>query len=201
LKINKVQLLKAVETIRQGGVVAYPTETYYGLGVDPFNPKALSRLFQLKRRPQAKPILTLIYDQKQLSLLTPTVPSLYKPLCDLWPAPLTLIFQSLPSLPSLLTADTGTIAIRISPHPLASALVHACGHPITATSANISGAKAAMNPEEVQAHFGDRIDFVLEGGKTCGGMPSTVVAARNNALVLIREGVIPFEKIKHIVSC
>ena len=86
--------------------------------------------------------------------------------------------------------------IRISPHPIASSLVRLLGSPLTATSANISGEKPAINPEQVRIHFGDQIDFVLEGGETCGGMPSTVVGIRHNKLVLIREGVFPFEKIK-----
>ena len=196
MKITEQELLKAVNVIRRGGVVAFPTETYYGLGVDPFNPKALARLFQLKKRPKEKPILTLISNQEQLALLTPEIPSQYHSLCALWPAPITLIFRSLPALPDLLTGDTGTIAVRISPHPIASSLVRLLGSPLTATSANISGEKPAVNPEQVRIHFGDQIDFVLEGGETCGGMPSTVVGIRHNRLVLIREGVFPFEKIK-----
>ena len=200
MKINNNQLSEAVEVIRKGGVVAYPTETYYGLGVDPFNLKALSRLFQLKKRPHAKPILTLVSDLKQLSLLTTEIPEIYNPLCSLWPAPLTLVFPSLPLLPELLTGGTGTVAVRMSPHPLASALVQACGHPITATSANISGEKAAITPEEVRSHFGTHIDFILEGGETCGGLPSTVIGMQHGKLMLIRDGVIPFEKISKIVS-
>lgn len=197
LKISKLELSKAVQVIRDGGVVAFPTETYYGLGVDPFNPQALNKLFAIKKRPSVKPILTLITGQDQISLLTPEIPSLFLPLFSLWPAPLTLVFKALPSLPSILTGNTGTVAIRISSHPLATALVRACRQPLTATSANISGKAPALTVDDVQMYFGDSVDFVIDGGKTKGGKPSTVVGIDNEELTVLREGVISLSEIMH----
>lgn len=198
--IDTLEIKKAVQIIRQGGVVAFPTETYYGLGVDPFNPQALTKLFAIKKRSSAKPVLTLITSQEQLSLLTLEIPSLFLPLFSLWPAPLTLVFKALPSLPSRLTGGTGTVAVRISPHPLAMALVRAYRQPLTATSANISGKPPAVTADEVRMYFGDTVDFVIEGGKTPGGKPSTVVGIDNDALTVIREGVISLSEIERAVS-
>ncbi|MEW6500934.1 MAG: L-threonylcarbamoyladenylate synthase, partial [Thermodesulfobacteriota bacterium] len=150
--------------IRAGGVVAFPTETYYGLAVDPFNREALSRLFALKRRPPDKPVLTLIESEAQLPLLARQVPKLYRPLMDaFWPGPLTLVFDAVPELPVILTGYSGTVGVRISSHPMARQLVAALGQPLTATSANYSGQPAAVTPDEVVAQLGLDVDLVLEG--------------------------------------
>lgn len=198
--IDYLEIQEAVKVIQSGGVVAFPTETYYGLGVDPFNPKALAKLFEIKQRPTDKPILTLISHPEQLSLLAAKIPLIFRPLCALWPAPLTLVFDALPSLPLLLTGDTGTVAVRMSPHPLAAALVNACRHPVTATSANISGKPPAICPADVKQYFGDAVDFVVEGGEAMGGMPSTVVGIRNDELAVIRDGVISLQEIRDAVE-
>jgi L-threonylcarbamoyladenylate synthase len=200
LKIDSLELSKAVQVISQGGVVAFPTETYYGLGVDPFNPQALAKLFAIKKRSSAKPVLTLITGQEQLSLLTPEIPPLFQQIFPLWPAPLTLVFKALLSLPSILTGGTGTVAVRISPHPLATALVKACHQPLTATSANISGKPPAVTADEVRMYFGDTVDLVIDGGRTPGGKPSTVVGIDNDVLTVLREGVISLSEIGAAVS-
>lgn len=198
--IDILEIQEAAKIIHGGGVVAFPTETYYGLGVDPFNPEALAKLFTIKQRPIEKPVLTLISNSEQLSLLTSKIPPLFLPLCDLWPAPLTLVFEALPSLPSLLTGDTGTVAVRISPNSLATALVDACRHPVTATSANISGKPPALCPDDVRLYFGDAVDYVIEGGEAMGGMPSTVIGIRNDELTVIRDGVISLQEIMNAVE-
>ena len=189
------RIASALAVIGQGGVVAFPTETYYGLAVDPFNEKALSRLFALKKRPASKPVLTLISHQSQLNSLTAEVPELYLPLMSMWPAPLTLVFKALASLSPLLTGGSGTVAARISSHPLAAMLVARNGQPVTATSANISGHSAAVSASEVYQAFGARIDFILDGGTTPGGKGSTLVGLSQGKLVLVRDGVMEFEKI------
>jgi L-threonylcarbamoyladenylate synthase len=189
-------LRQALEIIRRGGVVAIPTETYYGLAVDPFNPEAVGRLFALKRRPAAKPLLTLIPGREHLALLTAAIPPVYLPLMELWPGPLTLVFPARPTLSPLLTGGSGTVGARISSHPLAQLLVRALDQPVTATSANISGQAAAVTAGEVRAAFGGSIDLVIDGGRTPGGKGSTLVGVSNGKLLLLRAGVIDFEKIK-----
>lgn len=189
-------LQAALAVIRRGGVVAIPTETYYGLAVDPFNRDAVARLFVLKKRSSAKPLLTLIPGREHLAMLTAAIPAVYLPLMDFWPGPLTLVFPARSTLSSLVTGDTGTVGARISSHPLAQLLVRALDQPVTATSANISGRPAAVTADEVRAAFGGSIDLVIDGGRTPGGPGSTLVGVRDGRLLLIRAGVIDFEKIK-----
>lgn len=182
--------------LKSGGIVAFPTETYYGLAVDPFNTKALEHLFRLKRRDSKKPVLTLVQDSTQLISLVREIPSVYSPLMQaFWPGPLTLIFDGLPDLPSLLTCGAGTVGVRISSNTVAQELVKDFGRPITATSANISGQEPAINARQVKSQFGQDVDCVIDGGTTPGGKGSTIVGCKNDELVLIRSGVISYDRI------
>ena len=193
---SMADLNRAVAVLNSGGVVAFPTETYYGLAVDPFNPMALNQLFALKQRDTAKPILTLVDDRESLSLLVHETPVLYLQLMEeFWPGPLTLIFPARINLPTLLTGGTGTVGVRQSSHPFARQLLRAFGRPITATSANISGRGAAADAHAVRAEFGSRIEMIFDGGPTPGHSGSTIVGVEENRLKLIREGVIPYEAI------
>jgi len=193
------EIEQAVVIIAQGGIVAFPTETYYGLAVNPFSHQALERLFSLKQRPTAKPILTLISHLGQLSELTASIPDLFKPLlAEFWPGPLTLIFKAKPGLPNLLTAGTSTVGSRISSHPLAQELVKSAGMPITATSANISGQLPAISAAEVRRCFGPKLDWLIDGGITRGGAGSTIIGHDQDGLRLIREGAIAFARIRAI---
>jgi len=193
---SMADLNRAVVVLNGGGVVAFPTETYYGLAVDPLNPLALNHLFALKQREISKPILTLVDDRESLFFLVQDIPSLYEPLMkEFWPGPLTLIFPARLNLPTLLTAGTSKIGVRQSSHPFARQLLRAFGRPLTATSANISGRAAAADAHEVKMQFGSRIDMVFDGGRTPGVIGSTIVGLDKDGLKLIREGVIPFEEI------
>lgn len=199
--VDNKSLGHATDLLRAGGVVAFPTETYYGLAVDPFNPAALDRLFRVKHRPSRLPILVLVGRRSQLPLLTSEVPSLYQRLMDnFWPGPLTLIFPALPTLPHQLTGQTGTVGIRHSPHQVANALIDAFNGPITATSANISGYPAASSAEDVARMFGDDLDLILDGGLTPGGKGSTLVGMEQNQLVCIRDGQIDYTEVQLFVN-
>ncbi len=193
--IPSQSLQEAVTIIKQGGIVAFPTETYYGLAVDPFNEAALARLFTLKKRPEDKPLLTLISGLKQLPTLAESVPPCFSPFMALWPAPLTLVFPARQELSRRLTAGTGTIGIRISPQPVAQRFIALCGQPITATSANLSGAPAANSGREVARHFSGNIDYILDGGTTPGGAGSTLVGCVDGRPVLLRRGVLDPESL------
>ena len=182
----------AASCIVNGGVVAFPTETYYGLAVDPFNEAALQRLFALKRRPSAKPILTLIQNQGQVSLLACSIPQNYQALMDqFWPGPLTLIFPARTDVSVILTGSSNTVGMRISSHPIAQFLVECCGKPVTATSANLSGFEPASCRDQVWRQFGDQVDMIIDGGDTRGGGGSTIVGTVDNRLTLVRSGVLP----------
>lgn len=196
---SMADLNRAVAVLNGGGVVAFPTETYYGLAVDPLNPLALNHLFSLKQRDISKPILTLVDDRASLSSLAQDIPIIYEPLMkEFWPGPLTLIFQARLNLPTLLTAGTSTIGVRHSSHPFARQLLRAFGRPLTATSANISGYAAAVDAYEVKTQFGSKIDVVFDGGRTPGTVGSTIIGLEGNRLKLIREGVIPYRDILRV---
>jgi L-threonylcarbamoyladenylate synthase len=181
----------AVEYLRQGKIVGFPTETYYGLAVDPENTVAVDRLFELKKRVASKAVLLLVENEKQLSAVVSTVPAVYLPLMEkFWPGPLTLIFPAQENINRKITANTGTVGIRISPHHIAQELVSAFGRPITATSANISGKEPAGSARQVLNYFGDKIDYILEGKTTSSKGASTIVGYENGKLTLLRRGVI-----------
>ena len=196
---SMADLDRAVAVLNRGGVVAFPTETYYGLAVDPLNPLALNHLFSLKQRDISKPILTLVDDRASLSSLAQDIPIIYEPLMkEFWPGPLTLIFQARLNLPTLLTAGTSTIGVRHSSHPFARQLLRAFGRPLTATSANISGYAAAVDAYEVKTQFGSKIDVVFDGGRAPGTVGSTIIGLERDRLKLIREGVIPYRDILRV---
>jgi L-threonylcarbamoyladenylate synthase len=199
--VNRQSLAHAANLIRNGGVVAFPTETYYGLAVDPFNAGALERLYLVKRRPHMLPILVLVAEMGQLPLLTPSIPATYRQLINcFWPGPLTLVFPALPSLPPQLTGNTETIAIRRSPDETANRLISAFGGPITATSANVTGFSPAISAVEVAHMFNEEIDLILDGGATPGGGGSTLVGLDKGNLSCIREGKIGFFEVQVCAS-
>lgn len=183
-------LSQRVKTVTQrGGVVAIPTETYYGLGVDPFNQEAVDRLLAVKGREDGKPILVLIGSVEQLSSLTQAVSSVASSLIDaFWPGPLTILFPAHPSLPRNLTAGTGMVGVRLSACRPLGELLQRIG-PLTGTSANRAGAPPAQTPEAVQETLHEEVELIVDAGPTPGGLPSTVVAAQGS-LRIIREGAI-----------
>jgi len=187
----------AAEVIGRGGIVAFPTETFYGLAVAPFNGAALSRLFALKRRPPSKPILVLIDGPERLPEMVQEVPPPFRKLMDrFWPGPLTLIFPGRDILPPLLTDDSGSIGIRWSAHPIATRLAAACGGVITGTSANLSGWPPAVTAADLKKIFRAGLDHILDGGRTPGGPGSTIVGLDGERLRLIRKGVISFAEVQ-----
>ncbi|MGI9536269.1 MAG: L-threonylcarbamoyladenylate synthase [Desulfocapsaceae bacterium] len=191
----------AAAVIRSGGIAAIPTETSYGLAVDPFNGQALKQLFAIKRRPSNKPVLVLIDGVEHLSRLISGIPVVYEPLIKrFWPGPLTLIFPARPTLPSLLTAGSGTIGVRISSNKSASAICHLAGGAITATSANISGEQPARTVKELVSSFKESLDLIVDGGGLDTAPPSTILNCRDNRLGLVREGGITLEDIDNLQS-
>lgn len=189
----------AAAVIISGGIVAIPTETSYGLAVDPFNTSSLERLFEIKRRPPTKPILVLIDGVDRLSQLVREVPKPFGPLIErFWPGPLTLIFPAKPDLPAPLTAGTGTIGVRVSSHQVAAEICRQAGGMITATSANISGEPPAWSAEELIRSFSSSIEVIVDGGLLEQVPPSTVIRSENEEVVIVRPGRIGLH---HIYSC
>lgn len=188
----------AVSSLRQGKIVAFPTETYYGLAVDPENDEAVTKLYSLKNRPSEKPLLLLIESREQLQDLVIEVPFLFEQLMDTcWPGPLTLIFSAQGSVSTLITGNTETVGVRVSSEPLAMKLVSAFGRPITATSANLAGLPPSATAREVMDTFGERVDYIIDGGDSPAGLCSTIVAFENSQLTVLRNGQIDLAKIIH----
>lgn len=197
LEGRRVELNKAASIIRSGGVVAFPTESFYGLGVSALDEKAIQRLFTIKKRKGNQPILLLIPSTSLLNQYVIRIPDIATQIMEeFWPGGLTLIFEANPDLPRLLTSGTGKIGLRLSSHPVATALVRAVGAPITGTSANISGQAAYSNAEAVRHFLGRSVDFVLDGGETEGGKGSTVMDITVNPPTIFREGMVSREQLE-----
>lgn len=191
LKANPQGIQKAARIILQGGVIAFPTETFYGLAADARNEKAIQKIFQVKGREEGNPILLLVADRSWLSGLVEEVNPLAERLMEkFWPGPLTLVFRVSPNVSPLLTANTGKIGIRISGLAVAQALTRAVGRPITGTSANLSGQPGASTAEEVVQSLGEKLDAVLDGGKTAGGLGTTVLDVSDPSFRVLRDGVV-----------
>ncbi len=192
-------LTEAIGIFRGGGIIAFPTETFYGLCVDPFNETAVKKLFILKGRPFESPVSIIIKDagmlKKVAGEVTPLAGTLMK---RFWPGPLTIVFKAKPKVPPLLTANTGKIAARVSSDPVCRRLVDILASPITATSANPSGKRPPATAKEVLDYFNGAIDLLIDGGKLPGKKGSTIVDASGERIEVIREGEIP---IKEITGC
>ena len=190
-------LNKAVEIIISGGIVAYPTESFYGLGVHTSNEKAIQRLFVVKKRRKDNPVLILIPSIEVLDQYVIHVSETARKLMDqFWPGSLTMIFEAGPNISPLLTGNTNKIGVRLSKHPAATALTRAVGVPITGTSANISGQPACMNAGEVYDSLGKDIDFILDGGETKGGSGSTILDVTVMPPKVVREGMVSREQLR-----
>ncbi len=184
-------LSRAAEILAAGGVIAYPTETFYGLGVDALNENAIRKIFDLKGRNFNNPISIIIASQDNLGSLVDEVPACAVKLMQFfWPGPLTIVFKASAKISPLLTAQTGKIGIRISSHPGATAIAQKLGRPLTATSANLSGATECSTAAEVSAQIGNKIDALVDMGKTAGGLGSTIIDVTISPPQILREGVI-----------
>jgi len=187
---------RAVDVMRDGGVIAFPTETFYGLGVDPSQDAALHRLFEVKGRDYRNPIPLIISDRTVLTELASDIPDAAVRLMDrFWPGPLTLVFRALPSVSSVITAGLGTVGVRHAGNLLARLLAEGLSGVITATSANSSGFRPCTTGVMARHHLEGKIDLVLDGGTVPGGLPSTVVDVTKDIPAVIRVGVIPAEDI------
>ncbi|MGQ0667796.1 MAG: L-threonylcarbamoyladenylate synthase [Nitrospiraceae bacterium] len=185
--------------VHAGGIVALPTETYYGLGANPFDEQAIDRLLRLKERADGKPILVLIGERAQLVSLASEISPVANLLMDaFWPGPLTILFPAHPSLPHNLTAGTGTVGVRLSSCRPLIELLASCG-PLTGTSANRAGGHPAQEAAQVLHELGPAIDLIIDAGPTSGGLPSTVVDARE-PVRLIREGAITRQMLQNVLQ-
>jgi L-threonylcarbamoyladenylate synthase len=182
---------EAVEALRRGEVIVFPTETFYGLGAAALDGAAVERVVSLKGRSPENPISVIIADQNMLKSLVDEIPSLALRLMErFWPGPLTLVFRAKKGLPEPLLNREGGIGVRISSHPIAARLTHGLGKPLTATSANPSGKEPARTLDEAKSYFSGRIRLFVDGGRLTGTKGSTVADITGGRLKIIREGAI-----------
>jgi len=182
---------RAIEALRTGEVVVYPTETFYGMGADALSSAALDRLFALKGREPGKPVALIAADARSAFELAREVPEAACRLADaFWPGPLTLVLPARDDLPGPLIGPDGGVGVRVSSHTIARALAAGLGRPITATSANLAGGQPATTLGEAHNAFGAKVKVYLEGGKLAASAPSTVVACDRNGWRVLRVGAI-----------
>lgn len=191
----------AAQCLLSGWLVAYPTESFYGLAVDATNEDALKRLFLVKKRRTNRPVLILIQSIQVVEQYVTYIPQVaHRVIEAFWPGGLTLVFEASPKISPLLTAGTGKIGIRLSSHPVATALAREIQRPITGTSANISGEPACRNVEEILRVFGEGIDLIMDGGQTAGEIGSTVLDVTADPPRILREGMIQQDQLEKFIS-
>ncbi len=185
-------IAEAVTTLKRGGVIAYPTETFYGLGADIGNAQALDKIYEIKGRDFNKPISIIIGSREDLATFAQDITPAAEILMErFWPGGITLLFNASRDVPEKLTAQTGKIGIRLSSNPVATLLAQNLSGAITATSANHSGENECVSIEEVMDCIGKQLDAVIDGGRTPGGAGSTIVDVTVDPPVIVREGIIP----------
>lgn len=183
--------------LKEGGIIAYPTETIYGLGVDALNERAIKRLFEIKLRALDKPVSVLVRDTQMLSRVVSRVPAIARPLMEeYWPGPVTIIFPASEGIPPTLTGQTGTIGVRISSHPFVRHLFNFFDSPLTSTSANISGGRSLIEPEDILRTFGNLIDLVIDMSEFVEGEGSTLVDVTGVRPRIVREGAVEIKGIR-----
>jgi len=202
LKVNpsnpeswKNMIVETQKVLKDGGVIAFPTDTFYGLGADPFNKTAVDKIYEIKGRDSKKPLLLLIDSPAKLDDLVeePSEDSV-KLIETFWPGPLTILFKPKPAIPGNITTDL--IGIRQPGNSLTRGLLSKLGHPLTAPSANISGEHPTTSAKQVELRLGNKLDLILDAGIYKGGKPSTLVDATQTPVRLIREGAVNFKSIQ-----
>jgi L-threonylcarbamoyladenylate synthase len=192
---------RSAQIIQCGGTVIFPTRGLYGIGADALAPAALKRVFEIKKRPAHKPILVLVADMEMIMPLVRSIPPWGQPLMRaFWPGKVTFLFEAAQGLPAGLTGRDGKVGIRLPSHPVARALVGAVGRPLTATSANRSGAPAAAAVERIPSLLSTKVDLILDAGRLAGGPGSTVLDITVWPPAVLRPGAAPVDAIQRALD-
>jgi len=192
------QLEKGVAILKDGGVVAFPTDTVYGLGAGIGINSAVERVYRVKERPRHMALPLLLADLSQLDGVARSVPPSAHLLAEnFWPGPLTLVLFKADSVPDIVTGGSETIAVRIPAHPIPTALARGVGTAIVGTSANLSGQPSALTAEEARAQLGDKVDLIIDG-ECPGGKESTVVDLTGEKPIILRQGALSREELRRI---
>jgi len=191
-------LTRAAQLIRDGGLVAFPTETVYGLGANALDDKAVARIFQVKGRPSSSPLIVHVTDEEMARSVTAEWPEIARSLAArFWPGPLTLVLPKAASIPDIVTAGLNTVGVRVPAHPIAHELIRRAGLPIAAPSANRFTEVSPTTADHVRAVLGDRVDTIIDGGPTQVGIESTVVSLVRAQPAILRPGMITARELEH----
>jgi len=194
------QVEKGISILKRGGVVAFPTDTVYGLGASIGIKQAVERVYRIKGRPNNRALPLILADLFQIDGVARSVPPLARLLAEnFWPGPLTLVLFKSEFVPDIVTGNSETVAVRIPAHPIPIALARGLGMPIVGTSANLSGQPSALTAEEARAQLGDRVDLIIDG-ECPGGKESTIVDLTGETPVILREGALSIEELRQICS-
>ena len=192
---------RAAEILRQGGIVAFPTETVYGLGAHALDSTAVARVFEAKGRPWFDPLIVHIADRSQVATLAADFPPVAMKLADrFWPGPLSIVVPKTPEVPDLVTSGLPEVAIRCPDHPVARELLRISGLPLAGPSANLFGRISPTTAAHVAEQLGERIDYILDGGPCRVGVESTVLHISREGVRLLRPGGVPLEDIESLVG-
>ena len=192
---------QAAQIIRQGGIVAFPTETVYGLGADTYNPLAVARIFEVKRRPYFDPLIVHVAYPAHVKKLVKEIPSSVEKLAEkLWPGPLTVVLLKEKNIPDIVTAGLPSVAVRMPDHPMALSLIEESKCPIAAPSANPFGYLSPTTAEHVREQLGDQVDLILDGGPCAVGVESTIVSFLDGKPRLLRPGGVSLEQIESVIG-
>jgi L-threonylcarbamoyladenylate synthase len=195
--VNHEELDRAAEILLKGGLVAFPTETVYGLGANALDPAAVARIYEAKERPFASPVIVHVADEAMARTVTAEWPERAQILAKkFWPGPLTLVLKKAEAIPSLVTAGLPSIGIRVPAHPIALALIRRAGIPIAAPSANRFSEISPTTAAHVRRSLGDRVDMILDGGATQVGIESTVASLVRVPPAVLRPGMISLNQLE-----
>jgi L-threonylcarbamoyladenylate synthase len=201
LRATQLELDAAVQALRDGELVAFPTETVYGLGAHAAHPAALRRIFELKGRPPTHPLIVHLDSQRYLPRWAREIPSAAQRLGErFWPGPLTLVLASAPNVHPLVTGGQDTVAVRVPAHPMAQQLLTALGGGIAAPSANRFGRVSPTRADHVRDEFGSALRIILDGGECKLGLESTIVACLDDRVRLLRPGSITLSQLRRVVG-
>ena len=200
LEEQKVLEITATEILK-GSVISLPTETFYALAADPFDLDAVNRIFQIKRRPDWKPLLLLVESIDQVRMITKNIPSVFFDLAAaFWPGPLTMILPATKKVPSRVTGGTGNVGIRLLDQTFTRQLIRKIRLPIIGTSANLSGCPPCSRADDVLAQLNGKIELLIDSGNTEASEPSTVIDLTSSSIRILREGAIPKEHLHKYLS-
>ena len=200
-KFLQQQVEEGISILKRGGIVAFPTDTVYGLGACSNLVRAVERIYQVKARPRNMALPLLLANTSQITEVADLVPQIAWLLAsNFLPGALTLVLHKSKSIPDFVTAGGKTVAIRVPAHPVPIALAQGLGAPIVGTSANLSGRPSSLTADDVRSQFGNRIDLIIDGGRCLGGKESTIVDVTGEVPVMLREGAILREEIKRVCN-